>query len=366
LEVFVQEAVLRLPEEEQLAVSLFYLGGHSLEEIAALLPAPLGTVKKRLWQARQRLRERMLGQVREHQEGGWPSKVRRSVKRVRHSMILFSASHPQGSQYYAMDSTTAAIRPLPTPEGCAGMEWFPDGEQVLSVVGPIVRGIYMGRHYLMKRDGSARRAIGPEGISGSRISPDGKKIAFTTVKDHPGLFPEYNRSELYVMEADGTQVLRLTHNLVEDTAPAWTPEGKILFARDVSGRAQQFQLWAIEADGTGETPFPPRGPEVFGNWPEFSPDGSRIAFTLYDGQKWDLWVMEADGTTQLQLTDLPGSWISAPPRWSPDGLRLVFAANHRLYVVAADGSSGLRPEPIHIKETLKGINTPTWVPAAAG
>ena len=91
----------------------------------------------------------------------------------------------------------------------------------------------------MKADGSGRKTFGPDWVGEiSRISPDGTRVAFVAQKDHPGLYPEFNRSELYVMGIDGSQPLRLTHNEVNDGTPSWTPDGNILFCMDVSGYCQ--------------------------------------------------------------------------------------------------------------------------------
>jgi RNA polymerase sigma factor (sigma-70 family) len=58
-QALVQAAIRGLPEHERLATVLFYIGDYSQQEIATLLEIPVGTVKKRLFSARQRLRERM-------------------------------------------------------------------------------------------------------------------------------------------------------------------------------------------------------------------------------------------------------------------------------------------------------------------
>jgi RNA polymerase sigma factor (sigma-70 family) len=363
LEVFVQEAVLRLPEEEQLAVSLFYLGGHSLEEIAALLPAPLGTVKKRLWQARQRLRGRMVGQVREYFQD-WPPEQDRSPSPLVQSMLFFySLGQDHRPRFHTASLDGSGLKRLPSVETAEHLDFSPDGKHLIYLAGRTEGGAFVGQHHLARPDGSDSRAIGPDWVSnGNRVSPDGKWITFVAQKDHPRLFPEYNRCELYVMDADGANLLRLTHNQVSDDHPTWTPDGKILFSRDLSGYCQVFKLMVINPDGTGETGFPAGGPECFGVWPEFSPDGSRIAFALWQCRQWDLWVMDADGANQRQLTSLGG--IHAPPRWSPDGQKITFAASHQLYVINADGSSGLRPEPIRFEQPMKGVNGPAWVPAA--
>ncbi|MBT4497969.1 MAG: sigma-70 family RNA polymerase sigma factor [Gemmatimonadetes bacterium] len=59
----VQDAIGRLPKTQRETLTLFYLGGHSIKEIAALREAPEGTVKRRLHDARQRLKEDMLQMV---------------------------------------------------------------------------------------------------------------------------------------------------------------------------------------------------------------------------------------------------------------------------------------------------------------
>lgn len=61
----VREAILGLPEHERVVTALYYINDYSQPDIAAFLEVPLTTVKKRLYSARQRLRERMLGMVQE-------------------------------------------------------------------------------------------------------------------------------------------------------------------------------------------------------------------------------------------------------------------------------------------------------------
>jgi RNA polymerase sigma factor (sigma-70 family) len=58
-------AIQGLPEHERMVTALFYISDYSQNEIAAFLEVPVTTVKKRLFNARQRLRERMLDMVRE-------------------------------------------------------------------------------------------------------------------------------------------------------------------------------------------------------------------------------------------------------------------------------------------------------------
>jgi hypothetical protein len=62
----VQGAIAELPEPDRLLVMLFYLAGYAQPEIAAIAELPVATVKKRLYRARQRLRERMDALLGEH------------------------------------------------------------------------------------------------------------------------------------------------------------------------------------------------------------------------------------------------------------------------------------------------------------
>lgn len=67
-------AVRTLPEHERLATLLYYIGDYDQREVAAFLEVPVTTVKKRLYSARQRLRERMIDMVRDTLQHERPSR----------------------------------------------------------------------------------------------------------------------------------------------------------------------------------------------------------------------------------------------------------------------------------------------------
>ena len=66
-----------------------------------------------------------------------------------------------------------------------------------------------------------------------RMSPDGKRIAFVSTRD--------GNYELYVVDVDGTNLIRITHNAERDDFPDWHPEGKHLVS--VSERAGRKDLY---------------------------------------------------------------------------------------------------------------------------
>jgi len=71
-------------------------------------------------------------------------------------------------------------------------------------------------------------------------SPDGRKITFRTLRD--GNF------EIYMMDADGSNPIRLTDDPASDGLPAWSPDGtKIAFQSDRDGN---FEIYVMDADGS--------------------------------------------------------------------------------------------------------------------
>jgi probable HAF family extracellular repeat protein len=168
------------------------------------------------------------------------------------------------------------------------------------------------------------------------LSPDGTKIAFQSNRDG-----DY---EIYVMNLDGSQVLQLTTNTSADQAPAWSPDGtKIAF---VSNRISNgnYDVWTMNANGTN--PVRLTTVAATDNYPSWSPDGTKIAFmSLRDGDS-EIFTMNANGTNQVQLTS--NKRDDTFPAWSPDGTRIVFSSNRDaqnnpdIYVMNTSGSSVVR------------------------
>jgi Tol biopolymer transport system component len=159
-------------------------------------------------------------------------------------------------------------------------------------------------------------------------SPDGTKIVFRgdhDLVDHSG------DEELYVMNADGTNIVQLTSNTVFDSAPAFSPDGtKLAFesARD-SGNALVLDIYVMNADGSDVRRL--TADPAHDEGPIWSPDGTKIAFTSERGGSSDIWVMNADGSGVRRLTDDPAR------DESPDWQGIPFAtAGH-----VACGDAGL-------------------------
>jgi Tol biopolymer transport system component len=169
-------------------------------------------------------------------------------------------------------------------------------------------------------------------------SPDGSKIAFAGFPNETekAIFTQvanpYSTSEIFIVNADGTGLIRLTANRVNDDWPAWSPDGtKIAFA-------SHYQIYIMSQHGTGPTRL--TYGDAFDIQPSWSPDGTKIAFSSDRTGNSDIYSMNADGTGVSQLTNDPGTDVR--PAWSPDGAEIAFASDRELtfgiYVMKADGS----------------------------
>ena len=128
------------------------------------------------------------------------------------------------------------------------------------------------------------------------------KIAFMSYRDGNG--------EIYVMNADGTNHIRLTNNAAEDYCPVWSPDGtKIAF---MSLRDGNQEIYVMNADGTNQMNL--TNNPALDRDPTWSPDGSKIVFTSNRDGNYEIYVMNADGTNQIRLTNNPS--YDGYPSWS--------------------------------------------------
>lgn len=158
--------------------------------------------------------------------------------------------------------------------------------------------------------------------------PNGK-IVFSSNRD--------GNEEIYVMNADGTGVTRLTNNSATDQYPSWSADGtKIVFD---SNRDGNFEIYVMNADGSSQTRLTTNS--SLDAIPSWSPFGNKILFySSRDGND-EIYVMNADGTGQTNLTNNAASDVRAV--WSPDGTKIAFESNRtgssQVFTMNGNGSS---------------------------
>ena len=186
--------------------------------------------------------------------------------------------------------------------------------------------------HIMNDDGSGVIRLTDNAMEeyGPSWSPDGRRIAFHSDFD--------GGMSIHAMNADGSGVVRLTDSSEDDFYPDWSPDGtRIVFQSSRDGNSETY---VISPDGAGLTRLTHNPAQDYA--PGWSLDG-RIAFhSLRDGNR-EIYVMNADGSGLTRLTHNPAQDYS--PSWSPDG-RIAFHSdrdgNSEIYVMNGDGSGPIR------------------------
>jgi Tol biopolymer transport system component len=167
-------------------------------------------------------------------------------------------------------------------------------------------------------------------------SPDGRKIAFDSDRaDRPGK-PSTDgsgRAEIYVMDADGTNVRRVTTlpaHAMFDHAPRFSPDGRrIVFTRYITDPGISA-LFTVRVDGGGLKQLTPwRNGAANAHW---SPNGKKLVFEAYTYINrecyGDIYTVDSDGQHLTNITHNRCQAGSADPVWSPDGKKILFWSSH--------------------------------------
>jgi|GEM_PF-3954268 len=239
----------------------------------------------------------------------------------------------------------------------------PTGDLLLSL--PQSRGA--SQLFVVPVDGTDPHPLIPgDVVSGIQAeaawSPDGSQVAFTV--------QEGSARDIYVVNADGTNLRQLAPVdrsiqvppdwVISQQSPAWSPDGTaIAFSSNQAVDHGGQDIYVVNADGSNLRRLTDDAIWEFS--PRWSPDGSQIAIEAYDpGSRGDygrIYVMNADGSYRRRLTELTGA---RDPNWSPDGQSIAFTAGRissTLHLVRADGSDARELSP-----TSMTARWPRWSP----
>lgn len=281
---------------------------------------------------------------------------------VSNGELLYTKRLDNGWHLFALDPTTGAERQITDGYRDYGSDWSPDGSRI------VYDAEDSDGHaiWVAKADGSDAFKLVDDGSVPS-WSPEGTKIVFAR-PDNELMVPIGEGSSasafhLYVMDADGTNVRRLTDGQYADYSPTWSPDGtQIAFIRSGLG------LFVMNADGSDQRAVLGPGAEI--GPPDWSPEGTSIALTVngVDGGRPGgvmLVSVNASDTTAI----VPGTEADYPdyvsnPTWSPDGQWIAYIHGYpgEIVIVRPDGSDR---RTLHVDPGTDSIEELAWGVAGA-
>jgi len=215
--------------------------------------------------------------------------------------------------------------------------------------------------YRMNADGSNQTRItnSPETKSSPHLSRDGKTIVFSGSSPQTG-------GQIFKVNADGTSLVQLTSNANNNTSPTISPDGKTIawseghntgiFLMDINGNNQRLLT---------QTNLPVDDPA-----PSFSPDGTSLVYNDFRSEQPVLVVRTlSNGNERVVQPTLPDGAVFGirTPRFSPDGKRIIFSSSTsvnslvHVFLVRTDGSDAKTPTIAFTKSELHV--TPAFSPS---
>jgi serine/threonine protein kinase len=249
--------------------------------------------------------------------------------------IAFASMRTGVAQIYISDLQGQNVRPVTNvTEGACQPSWSPDGQKLV-FVSPCTENLAISAAppantgmYLINADGTGLTPL--TNVPGSDFepawSPDGERIAFTSVRD--------GNMQVYLMEVETQDVTRLTFPEVfgsdsdaEARQPAWSPFGNQLLL--AVKRVGAYQVWAITDNGQSAEQLARSGQTYWDYLPVWSRDGKAVLFSQRAvgtfSQPWVMSILyENRGTTTGATEQDYGLLPIENIRFSPDGYWLVF------------------------------------------
>ncbi len=190
------------------------------------------------------------------------------------------------------------------------------------------------------------------------FSPDGAHILFTAIT----LSGTQGNFDIAVINADGTGLKIVVNDagkLVHQDWPSWSPDGRRFAFSSTHDGNQEIYTAAIE--GTSLVRLTQHS--GIDSHPCWSPGGRTIAFATDRWGGLELAAVKPDGTGVMRLTKSPG--LDDYPAYSPDGSRIAFVSNRdgqfEVYICGADGSDAVNLSRHPLRDTF-----PTWRPDGRG
>ena len=294
-------------------------------------------------------------------------------------MLAFSVATRTQAEWQIMllDMRTRAVHPVARYGWRVPLvlEWSPDGTRIAyATIGMpsdihifdyrtlrttnITRSAADDRHPIWSADGTRLlfysktgsdfeiHTIAPDGGSLTRLtthegvlpafSPDGTQIVFTSTREH----------NLFLMNADGSGLQRITDEPSHHRRAVWSPDGsQLAFVDHIRGETQFIYTMATACMGTGDCPAVLAYPGFrFQGMPHWSPDGRYVAFVgqMPQDESDSIYLLDVQPGHQPRrlVSDVFYTYSEQWAMWSPDSRALVYASRSRPGLFMVDVVSG--------------------------
>ena len=238
------------------------------------------------------------------------------------------ASRPDGSGKRVIHDLTGGADRYRGPDSAWGPSWSKDGQWLAFIVGPPFASDAVDVDiWKIRSDGTGLVNLTPDSDANDALpdfSPDGRRIVFRSRRG--------GNADIYLMNADGGDVRRLTHHEATDTMPAFSSAGdRVAFT---SLRDGNFELYTVTVDEEGRPGPPERLTTSPGHdmHPRFSPDDEWVLFTSQRAELGDelpllrvvfqpqpygeLHAVRLSDRTVVRLTH--NKWEDGPTAWVRD------------------------------------------------
>ena len=238
------------------------------------------------------------------------------------------ASRPDGSGKRVIHDLAGGADRYRGPDSAWGPSWSKDGRWLAFIVGPPFASDAVDVDiWKIRSDGTGLVSLTPDSDANDALpdfSPDGRRIVFRSRRG--------GNADIYLMNADGGDVRRLTHHEATDTMPAFSSGGdRIAFT---SLRDGNFELYTVAIDEDGRAGPPERLTTSPGHdmHPRFSPDDEWVLFTSQRAELGDelpllrvvfqpqpygeLHAVRLSDRTVVRLTH--NKWEDGPTAWVRD------------------------------------------------